>query len=62
MTLCACGCGKPVTGRGRHATRACWATAMNRAWTPARKFARAQKAGRARWAKHPAMSATSRFL
>jgi hypothetical protein len=59
---CACGCGKLVTGRGRHFSRACWARVMNASWTAERKFARSHKAGKARWAKHPAMCATSRFL
>jgi len=59
---CACGCGQVVTGRGRYATRRCWSRTQSATWTPQRKQARAQKGGLARWAKHPAMSATSRFL
>jgi hypothetical protein len=68
MALCACGCRRVVTGRGRYATRRCWALAMNAAWSPERKAARAVKAGeaatRAADARRvlQARSATSRFL
>jgi len=63
---CDCGCERPVLGRGRFATRACWARTMNASWSPERKHARSSKAGRARQANrersHPRLSASSRLL
>jgi hypothetical protein len=62
---CACGCGDPVLGRGRFASRSCWARTMNASWSADQKAARAQKGGLARQARidaRPAMSPMTRFL
>jgi hypothetical protein len=65
MTPCACGCLTPVTGRGRFATKACWARTMNAGWTAERRRARAAKGGHARHARDvrgTVRSATSRLV